>query len=807
MRKRNKKIAKIKPEKQKKLKRLRKNRHIEMVETFPEGLTEAEAARRAANGLSNKVREDNGKSGWRIFKENFLTFFNLINLLLAICLMLVGSFRNMSFLIIVTINAVIGTVQELRARKTIRKLKLLNAPLVWVLRDGQRRKIPAEQLVKGDLILLYSGDQVPADAIVTDGLGAANESLLTGESDAVLKRAGDSLLSGSYISEGRFTARLVKVGSESYAARLTESAKKIKRPKSELMAELNHLIHIISMILVPVGVLLFLKQFYLDEMLIEEAVPKSVAGVIGMIPEGLVLLTSIAMALGVTRLGQKQTLVQELSGIETLARADVLCLDKTGTLTSGRMKLEKLEAIDTDKDTLHQALRRFLSAFDDDTGTLNALRAGIGKIPEADGIIGVLPFSSKRKKSAVYFADGSTLILGAPNFVLPEEQFERLNPTIQQAAEQGNRILVLVASQGMLQDDEKPKISSVLGLCLIMDELRPNVKETMQYFINEGVCLKIISGDDPRTVSAIAGRAGVPNSESFVDATKLDTPEKLQEAADRYTVFGRVTPEQKKLLVKALKAAGHNVAMTGDGVNDIPALKVADCSIAMAGGSDAARHVAQLTLLTSDFSAMPEIVAQGRKVIANITRSSTLFLTKTLYSLLLSLLVLMTFFLHLKYPFFPIQLSMIGGLFIGFPSFVLGLEPNHERTKGKFLRTVFVKAAPGAVAVTVCALLAMFCENMGFSMELCATLATYSTAFVSLLTLLRVAWPLNLLRGLLVLAVCTGMMLVVMLMGDFFYLVPVTGNAIWVLISLCICGGTITGISLIVTRFVHRRKI
>ena len=545
--------------------------------TAPSGLTDEEAASRKPN-ISHH-RPD--KSTAQILAENLFTPFNGLNVALAVCLALVGSWRNMLFLGVVVSNTLIGTVQELRARKTIRKLSLLNAPTAHVLRNGQEKTCAPDALVKGDLVILRAGDQVMADAVVTSGQGAANESLLTGESTPMRKQPGDFLLSGSYILEGTFTAQLVYVGDESYAARLTRSAKEIRRPKSVLMTEVNRLIRIVSAALIPIGLLLFCKQFFLQHLPLTTAVPTSVAAMIGMIPEGLILLISVALAVGVIKLGKRNTLVQELYGIETLSRADVLCLDKTGTITTGKMTVDSLLPLSGDEGAMRTQLGRFLSSMDERSGTLDALRA---EIPDVQGEkpVAVLPFSSERKKSAVSFADGTTLILGAPTFVLDDAHLAPIRKTLSDCAGRGLRVLVLAEADGCVTETDTPAIARVIGLCLLTDEIRPAAQETLHYFHAQGVALKIISGDDEKTVAAIARKVGL--SGGAVDASTLSDDE-LPDACERYAVFGRVTPTRKKALVEALKAKGHHVAMTGDGVNDIPALKAADCSIAMAGGA------------------------------------------------------------------------------------------------------------------------------------------------------------------------------------------------------------------------------
>ena len=752
--------------------------------TDPSGLTAAQAAQVKEAGFSNQMADLDRRPLSRILMRHIFTLFNLLNFSLALCLLLVGSYRNMLFIAVIISNILIGAVQEYRAQKTISSLKLLNTPSVHVFRDGKEMTLSPDETVKGDLVILRGGDQVVADAVVIDGSGSAMESLLTGESQAIPKKVNSWLYSGSYITEGRLTAQLVYVGNESYAGRLTAEARKEARPASRLMTELNRLIRFDSMVLVPLGILLFLKQYFLGHVPVSEAVPSSVAAMVGMIPEGLILLTSVAMAVGVIKLGKRKALVQELSGIETLARADVLCLDKTGTITTGTMELESVEGIEWSRKAVENGVSRLLGAFDENSPTLNALREKI--TPGTEKPRAVLPFSSERKKSAVTFYDGTALILGAPEFVLADHYAADLRKHVEEIAAEGKRVLVLAETQGLVTPESVPPVRTVCGLCVLTDQLRPCVDETLRYFRDQNVDIRIISGDSPLTVSMIAKKAGLSAWDRYVDASTLKTEEDLDKACDLYSVFGRVTPEQKKELVLALKRKGHNVAMTGDGVNDIPALKTADCSIAMAGGADAARNAAQLTLLSSDFSVLPEIVLEGRRVINNITRTATLFLTKTIFSFLLSILMLV---LASAYPFQPIQLTLISSLMIGFPGFVLALEPSGERISGGFLHTILVRALPGGIAAAVCAAVAMSMTWGGWPRELCSTLATISAGAVCWMVLIRTCIPFNRIRGLLVGTVMTAFVLACLLFGKVFFLVPLTPAAFALLGVLFLLGG------------------
>ena len=766
--------------------------------TDDQGLTEEQVQQRREEGLANRLTDDQGKSFKKILAGNVFTLFNFLNFALAICLLLVGSYRNMLFLLIVIANIVIGTVQEYKAQQTIRQLQLLNAPTVHVIRNGKEVAVPPEETVAGDLVVLRGGDQVAADCVVISGNGSAMESLLTGESDAIPKSINNWLYSGSYITEGRLTAQMVYVGDESYAGRLTREARKTARPGSALMTELNRLIRFDSMVLVPLGVLLFLKQVLISKIPIKEAVPSAVAAMIGMIPEGLILLTSIAMAVGVIRLAARKTLVQELAGIETLARSDILCLDKTGTITSGDMELNHIEGVDASEEETRVALSRFLGAFDAGGSTLDALRKAVP--PGDEKPKAVMHFSSKRKKSAATFGDGTMLVMGAPEFVLGDRYPEDLRERVNALAGDGQRVMVLAEGTGLVTEETLPEIRRILGLICLTDQIRPGAQDTMAYFRKQEVHLKVISGDNPLTVSLIAKQAGLEGWDKTVDATTLQTEEALAEACETYTVFGRVTPEQKKALVTAMKNQGHYVAMTGDGVNDIPALKTANCSIAMAGGSDAARHAAQLTLLNNDFTVMPQIVKEGRKVINNVTRAASLFLMKTLFSFGLSVLML---FFPGAYPFQPIQMTLVSSLMVGIPGFFLALEPNDEPVRGSFLKTILGNALPGGIAVTVCASASMALTGFGWDRAMCSTMATILAGVISYTVLFLTCMPLNKLRIAVLAGMASAFVFACLFLKDIFFLVPLDANG-W--IALLLLGSLGAAIVVAVTMAIRKRR-
>ena len=753
------------------------------VPTQREGLSSEEAQRRAQAGQSNRQKDEQRKSVMRIISDNLFTLFNLLNFALAACLILVGSWKNIMFLGVVFSNTLIGTVQELRARATMKKLKLLNVRTCRVIRDGAEKACTAEELVLGDLVIFSSGDQIPADSLIIDGVCAADESLLTGESEPLTRKQGELLLSGSFLTEGRVTAQLIAVGMNSYASRLTHEAKRLSAPKSELLSELKRLVSLVSKFLVPIGIIMFVEQRFLLHSPLNVAVPKAVAAMIGMLPEGLILLTSVALMAGVVKLGRRKTLVHELFGIETLARVDMLCTDKTGTLTTGETSLERFEPIEADENELKTAMANFLSAFEAASGTLRGIASAVDA--GSDHAVATLPFSSARKKSAASFANGKTLILGAPSFVT-----ERCLAQVEAAADAGFRVLMLAEADGIIENEQLPSVTRILGLILLRESLRPTAKDTLNWFKGEGVKVRIMSGDDPRTVAALARMLELEGSDQVVDCAAL-TDEELRAAAKDRVIFGRLTPDRKRILVEALKNEGHNVAMTGDGVNDIPSLKAADCSIAMGGGAEATEHAAQLVLLNNDFSSLPAVVAEGRRVIGNITRTASLFLQKTLYSFALSVFnILIALFLPLKYPFEPIHLTLISSLTVGIPSFFLALEPSSERFKGSFLKRIVLSAIPGALGVTCCALAAMISNYLGTPESIASTLAVLSAGVIGLGNLILICRPFSALRICVCALMCAGFAAAVAFFPQLFSLdIQSFTSSNWISLALMTVGG------------------
>ena len=731
------------------------------------GLTDEQVNARIAEGKVNADENPNTRTYKQIVRENTLTFFNFLNFVLLVLVLLVGSYKNAFFVCIIIINTLIGIAQEIRAKKTIDKLAILTARKSVVIREGQKWTVPTEELVLDDVVCLKTGDQVPADARILEGSLEVNESLLTGESDNLPKNEGDELFSGSFVTSGEACCQIIHVGKDNYAAQITSEAKEFKRHNSELKNSLNAILKVISIIIVPLGALLFYKQYYIVGDTFRDSVVSMVAGVLGMIPEGLVLLTSVALTLGALVLANKKTLVQELYCIETLARVDTLCLDKTGTITEGTMCVERVEsyvstgrvetaatesesAESTEAEEQVQTDSAFMEEIDvimgnmmyvlkDQNATIDALRE---RFPEKQDMTPehVIPFSSDRKYSGVVFEEKGTYLMGAAQFLFLENN-EELTEKCQAYAEEGLRVLVLAHSSQNAEGTELPEGLEPLALMLLTDVIREEAPDTLAFFDSQEVDLKVISGDDPVTVAAIARRAGLKNADSYVDATTLTTEEELQDAVAQYSVFGRVTPQQKKAMVQALQSQGHTVAMTGDGVNDVLALKEADCSIAMAQGSDAAKNIANVVLLDSNFASMPHIVNQGRRVVNNIRTAASMFLIKTMFSVMLSLL---TIFFGNAYPFEPIQMSLISACAVGIPTFLLAQENNYEKIDHTFLRHVFINAFPAAITITFCVFAVMLvCQNVYHSMAMLNTACVLVTGWNYMAALKTVYAPLN----------------------------------------------------------------
>lgn len=661
------------------------------------GLTDSQIRQRIEDNLINYDSSVPTKSIKQIIFDNFFTLFNFLNLFLGLAIFLVGSYKNMTFIGIMIINTAISTFQEIHSKKIVDKLAIMAQSKVKVIRDGVTSEIPINDLVLDDIVVFNTGNQIPTDCIILDGDVLSNESFITGEPDSISKTKGEMLLSGSYIVSGKCIAKVEHIADENYTAQISSGAKYVKKTNSEIMRSLNKIIKYLTFAIIPIGALLFINQLNLDGSTMTDAVVQSVAAVIGMIPEGLILLTSTVLAVSVIRLSRSKVLVQELYCIETLARVDTLCLDKTGTLTEGRMEVSDFLPINCDKDKMKNILANIAKASDDENPTMQAIKAYFSNdLIDEFSINTKVAFSSKTKWSGINFKGEGSYILGAPEFILGEK-FTEYEDEIKKYTE-NFRVLLLAHSNNNFNNKELPNELSVVGLVLISDVIRKEAYKTLKYFKEQDVDIKIISGDNPITVSKIAKQVGVENADKYIDMSTLDTQEKIEEAATKYTIFGRVSPTQKKDLVVALQKNGKTVAMTGDGVNDVLALKTADCSIAMANGSDATKNVSQLILLDSNFASMPKVVGEGRRTINNIERSASLFLVKTIYSSFLAVIFL---FLSQGYPFEPVHLSLISVVNIGIPSFILALEPNNERIHGHFLKNIISKAIPTAITTII----------------------------------------------------------------------------------------------------------
>lgn len=727
------------------------------------GLDKQQVAQRMSDQLHNEQVKRITKSYQEIFKDNICTLFNLINAILAGLIIYVGSYRNLMFLGVAVSNLAIGIFQEIRSKRVLDKLSLINESKISVMRSGALCEIHMEELVLDDIMVLKSGAQICSDAIIKEGRLELNEGNVNGESDVIVKKQGDFIYSGSYILAGSAYAQVEHVGAENYASRIMKEAKVLKKHKSELRDSLNFIIKYIGIAIIPIGILLFLKQYYLLDYSFAESVVPTVSALIGMIPEGLVLLTSVALAVGSINLAKHHTLVQELYCIETLARVDTLCLDKTGTITKGSMQVESI--IDYTNTSCKELLSYMMGTLEDDNSTAQAIRSYLGECKRADNAV-TIPFSSERKYSAVSIFS-HTYSMGAYEY-LKVKKDEMIEAQIERYAKEGYRVITIAENDAMIIDGELPENNHVIGLLLLSDPIREEAPKTLAYFASQGVDIKIISGDDPITVHEIARKAGLNNAHAYIDASVIED-EDILEAVKHYSVFGRVTPKQKKLIIQALKDEKHTTAMIGDGVNDVMALKEADCSIAVAQGSEAAKNIANLVLLDNNFKHMPLIVNEGRRVINNIQRAASLFLVKTIFSLILAIL---TLFLNSRYPFVPIQLTLISSLTVGIPSFFLALEPNHNRIKGNFVLNVLSQAAPGAIMV-VCAtlLVSLFTTVFNYSDEVRTTMCVILTAACSLTVLQRISMPFTKQRRIVFLMMTLLFILAIVFLPDLFMIV------------------------------------
>lgn len=777
------------------------------------GLTQAQVQKRIEEGKVNKTTGNATRSYKQIILGNTVTFFNIINLILLAMVLFVGSLKNTMFIFIILTNTVIGIIQEIRTKKALDELAILTASQVQAVRGGKYVTLNVDEIVLDDLIVLKTGDQIPADAVVQKGHLEVNESLLTGESDSLNKEEGAQLFSGSFVTSGKALCKVIHVGEDNYMEQITKEAKQFKRHDSVLKKNLNRILKVISIIIIPLGIGLFYKQYYITQVGRKDAVLNTVAALLGMIPEGLVLLTSVAMTLGVLRLARRRTLVQELFCIETLARVDVLCLDKTGTLTEGNICVERVEILDdvlrledktekaenaemetlpmqmeetmegSPKITQHdmeQIMGNIMGALNDDNATFLALKERFTPISTYQ-TVHTIPFSSDRKYSGVSFKERGSFYIGAVQFLFPKGQ-DALKMKCQAYAREGYRILVLAHSEKVCHEAELPENIEPLAIILMSDIIRPEASATLQYFREQGVDVKVISGDDPATVAAIAKKVGLENADAYIDATLLKTEKQIADAVQQYSVFGRVTPKQKKQMVVALKQQGHTVAMTGDGVNDVLALKEADCSIAMASGSDAAKNCANVVLLDSDFSVMPDIVNEGRRVINNIGLSASMFLIKTIFSVLLAL---ETIFVGRAYPFEPIQLSIINGCAVAIPTFLMTIEPSFQQVDHHFFRRVLRNAAPPALTITLTVMGAMYIgEWLKCPRDMLTTVVVLTTGWTYMMALQKVYSPMSPYRKVVIYAMQTIYLICMIVGQDLLELESLNFNSVIILLAI-----------------------
>ncbi|EGC69795.1 E1-E2 ATPase [Enterococcus casseliflavus ATCC 12755] len=769
---------------------------MEMLMTqLPTGLTAAEVAKKTQEGLHNDYETKTSKSTAAIIKDNLLTLFNFLNLLIGVFLFAVGAYSNMFYLAIIFVNITIGISQELHARNLVKKLSLVSPQTVRVIRDAQIHEISAKELVLEDVVILGAGDQIPADMTVLSGLVEVNEAMLTGEADLVVKEAGASLLSGSFIVSGEMTGTVLHVGAENYAAKLSNEAKVHKPIRSELLASIRSVSKFTSYVIVPLGVILFFQAFMMRDAGIKESVVVSAAALLGMLPKGLVLLISIALTTGVIKLAKKRILVQDMYAVETLAHVDTLCLDKTGTLTEGHMVLESIVPLQADSDP-NMLLGNYLAASTDNNLTMQALRQGCPELTDHQPI-DVAAFSSQRKWGAVAFEHLGNVYLGAPEKVAGSAAL----PQVIEAQEAGLRVLILaVETDPKTPTSFDPTNAQAVAVLILSDIIRQNAEETLAYLADQGIDLKVISGDNPIAVAAIAHRAGLANADQAIDLSTLTTEAEVREAATRYTVFGRVTPEQKKLLVQELKANQRTVAMTGDGVNDVLALREADVSIAMAAGDSAARQIANFVLLDSDFTTLPDVLFEGRRVVNNVTKASGIFFIKTIYSFLLSLVCILT---SSAFPFLPIQITLIDLAIEGYPSFFLSFEENKAPIKGRYLPTVLLNALPNALLVLVNYFAIRFLQtDYGWSQFDTTTLLYYLLIGISCIAVIRACLPLNPLRLFLAITTTVGIYVAAMLFHGLLevgFLTAVTLPYFLGMMALNIC--LYVGLSFLTKRF------
>lgn len=736
------------------------------------GLTDDQVQERINKGQTNQTPNRNVKTYKRIFFENIVTFFNILCLAVAISLICVGAWSNCIFMVIIIVNTAIGIIQEIRAKKTIEKLSLLTAPAVKVVRSGAEQTITTDEVVIDDIIVLSNGKQIVADANVVEGSVEVNESMLTGESLPIKKKVGDTIYAGSFVVSGNCKARVEKVGQNNYIQQLASKAKQYKRPQSELFNSLRGIIKVIGIIIIPIAILMIINNYSATSS-VTKTITQTAGSIIGMIPSGMFLLCSVTLTVSVIKLSRRQALVQDLYCVEMLARVNVLCLDKTGTITDGTMKVYNCIQLSNTNFTLKRIMGSMLSALGDNNQTSQALINYFGYNKELKPV-STLPFSSTRKLSAVTFENAGTYIMGAPEFVIPNNTDEKVNNLVEQYSKDGYRVLLVAHSTSNIIKDNPPSNRTAVALLILEDKIRDDAVSTIAWFKNNDVKVKIISGDNPLTVAEIAKRVGVENTESFINLEGLNEKQVIA-AANKYTVFGRVTPEQKAILIKAIKADGNTVAMTGDGVNDILALKEADCSIAMASGSEAVRSVSHMVLLNSDFGSMPATVLEGRRVINNVQKSSSLFFMKTIFTIVFSIICLI---LQTPYPLSTVQMFLMETFVIGIPSFFLAFQPNDKRISGKFIYNLIRNALPGAITLilnvsSIYLFVYLTQGNISSYLEIISTMCALTLTFTGLGLLIRLCKPWTVLTGLLFGTMLLCCILGIVLVPSFFNLVTI----------------------------------
>ena len=764
------------------------------------GLTDEQVKERMSEGKVNKVDDDKTRTNWEIIRDNVCTLFNLFNLLIAIALIAVKAYTNLAYMLIIIVNIVIGIVQEIHARNLVQKLSVLKISKATVVRNGKEKELNIDEIVLDDVIILDSGKQICADSVVIDGEVEVNESLLTGESDTILKQKGDKLLSGSYVISGKCYSKVEKVGKDNFAAQITSETKKYKRAESELVNSMRRVTRFTSFVIIPVGLILFVQAYFFRNIDITNSVVSTAAALLGMLPKGLMLLITISLATGVIKLAKKSVLVQDLYSVETLAHIDTLCLDKTGTITEGKMKVDNVEIYNENylPRSMNSLMTAFVNEMTDNNATFMALKdyfKGEDSFEVADN----MAFSSERKWSSISFKNLGSIVLGAPERLIEKSNMNMPDKIIEEQ-KAGKRMLFIAYAQDIISDENLPHLEIVAAITLD-DPLRKNAKEMLGFFKTQKVDIKIISGDNPLTVSSIAKKAGLETYDSYIDLSTLNSDDEIPALVEKYSVFARVLPHQKSIIVKALQAKGHSVAMTGDGVNDVIALKQADCSITLPEASDIARQVSQIVLLNSDFSVLKDVLMEGRRVVNNITNVARIFFIKTIYSMLLSLFNIVT---NTAFPFIPIQITLIDLVIEGYTSFFLSFLENSKPIRGRFLRTVIKNALPYALTIIIGIVILTFTRaGLELSLEESETLMYLLIGGVSIFAVIDACRPFNRISTFLCTTTAVGFFCAVLLFRNLLHLTPVDGDAIVILVaSLILAYIIVTGLKNLINNLV-----